>query len=237
MKVSINEQIINKNDNHVNQSNGFRPAVLTPKQLADSISKGYAFSYQFENAQRKADNFICSDIIAADFDAGMTLDEALNNEFFINNASILYTTASHTPEKHKFRVIFELPRTITDKEEIRAAQQGLTRKFPADRAAVDPARQFYGSKGCKPYIFNKVLSDKNLKELIELGREPINQSDMDSKHGRVAGTRAVIGLDDGIMVKTSRGVLARLSDLEVPTPVYCPFHNDSKPSAEVAPQI
>lgn len=231
MKVSINKQIINKNENHVNQSNGFIPADLTPEQLADSISKGYAFSYQFENAHRKADNFICSDIIAADFDAGMTLDEALNNEFFINNASILYTTASHTPEKHKFRVIFELPRTITDKEELRAAQQGLTRKFPADRAAVDPARQFYGSKGCKLHFFNKRLSEENLKELIDLGREPINQSDVDSKHGRVAGTRAVIGLDDGIMVRTSRGVSARLSDLDVPTPVYCPFHNDSKPSA------
>lgn len=94
MKVSINEQIINKNENGANQSKGFKPADLTPQELANCISKGYAFSYQFEKAHRKADNFICSDIIAADFDSGMTLDEAFNNEFFINNASILYTTAS-----------------------------------------------------------------------------------------------------------------------------------------------
>lgn len=231
MKVSINESIINKNDNKANQSRGFKSADLTPQQFADRISQGFAFSYQFENAHRRADNFICTDIIAADFDAGMTLDEALNNEYFINNASILYTTASHTPEKHKFRIIFELPRTITDKEEIRAAQQGLTRKFPADRAAVDPARQFYGSRGCKPHLFNKTLSEDNLAGLIALGREPLNQSDRDGKNQRVAGTRAVLGLDDEMMVKTSRGEMARLSGLDVPTPVYCPFHTDSKPSA------
>src|SRR3546814_17388052 len=70
-----------------NQARGFKPADLTPQELADCISQGYAFSYQFENSHRKADNFICSDIIAADFDAGMTLDEALANDFFINNAN------------------------------------------------------------------------------------------------------------------------------------------------------
>lgn len=243
MKVSINEKIINKNELGVrDQARGFKPADLTPQELADCISQGYAFSYQFDKSHRKADNFICSDIIAADFDAGMTIDEALANEFFINNASILYTTASHTPEKHKFRIIFELPRTITDKEEIRAAQQGLTRKFPADRAAVDPARQFYGSRGCKAHLFGKVLSEANLDLLIALGREPLNQSDTDftlndpqkkkrKKKPPIAGTRGFLSIDSNDPIRTSRGELVRLSDLEKSTSVYCPFHNDSKPSA------
>lgn len=231
MKVSINSQIINKNENKVNQSKAFKPADLTPQQLADSVSNGFAFSYQFKKSYRKTDNFICSDIIAADFDGGMTLDEALHDEFFINNASILYTTARHTPENNRFRIIFELHRTITDKEELRSAQQGLTRKFPADRAAVDAARQFYGSKGCKPHFFNKVLSAEILEELITLGREPLGQSDLDGKDKRVAGTRALLGLDNEFVVKTSRGEMANLRDLAVPVPVYCPFHRDNKPSA------
>lgn len=242
MKVSINEQIINKNENGANQSRDFKPVDLTPQELADCVSKGYAFSYQFKNSHRTADNFICSDIIAADFDAGINLDEALANDFFINNASILYTTASHTQEKHKFRIIFELPRTLTDKEEIRAAQQGLTRKFPADRAAVDPARQFYGSKGCKPHHFGKVLSEANLDLLIALGREPLNQFDTDftlndpkkkkrKKKPPVAGTRGLLSIDSNDPIRTSKGELVRLCDLEKSTPVYCPYHNDSKPSA------
>jgi len=231
MKVSINEKIINKNELRVHdQARGFKPADLTPQELADCISQGYAFSYQFDKSHRKADNFICSDIIAADFDAGMTLDEALTNDFFINNASILYTTASHTPEKHKFRIVFELPRTITDKEEIRAAQQGLTRKFPADRAAVDPARQFYGSRECQTHLFDKVLSEEALQELIGLGREPLGQSDIEGKV-RIAGTRASLSVASDTMVKTSKGNFARLNDLDVPISVYCPYHHDSNPSA------
>lgn len=41
----------------------------------------------------------------------------------------------------------------------------------------------------------------------------------------------MLRLDNEIMVKTSKGEFASLSDLTVLTPVYCPFHNDSKPSA------
>lgn len=230
MKVSINDKIINKNDGKANLSRGFEPADLTPQQLADNIARGYAFSFQFEGAYRKAEYFICSDIIAADFDAGMSLDEARTNEFFISNASILYTTPSHTEENNRFRIIFELPRTITDKEELRYAQRGLTRKFPADRAATDPARQFYGCKGCKPHLFNKVLSASSLAELIELGREPLNQSDKGDTRGN-AGARSTLGLESGLMVKTSRGKMSRITDLAVPTPVYCPYHHDDKPSA------
>lgn len=231
MKVSINNKIINKNENKAHQSNGFNPVDLTPQELAENISKGYAFSYQFQDAYRKADNFLASDIIAADFDSGMTLDEALRNEFFINNASILYTTPSHTEENNRFRLIFELPRTIIDRDELRAAQQGLTRKFPADRAAVDPARQFYGSRGCIPHLFGRVLSECNLNELIALGKEPLNQTDNDGTRQQIAGTRGAVPLDDGMMVRTSGGELADFRSLPVPTPVYCPFHRDTSPSA------
>ena len=146
MKLSINKNIINKNETNAHQSKGFEAFDLTVNELIAHVNDGHAFSYQFENNHRKAENFICSDIIAADFDDGMTLQEAIQNEFFINNASFLYTTTSHTSENNRFRVIFQLPHTVTDKDLIRSAQTGLTRKFPADAASVDPARQFYGSK-------------------------------------------------------------------------------------------
>ena len=136
MKLSINKKIINKNETHErSQAKGFEPVDVTPDEFAAYIANGFAFSYQFSGGHRKADNFICSDIIAADFDHGMTLDEAMADEFLVNNACILYTTPSHTPENHRFRIVFQLPRTITDKEELRLAQRGLVRRFPADAAA------------------------------------------------------------------------------------------------------
>lgn len=231
MKLSINKYIVNKNDYNAHQSKGFESKDLTVGELVSCISNGYAFSYQYDKNYRKVENFICSDIIAADFDSGITLEEAMQNEYFINNACILYTTPSHTPENHRFRVIFELPITITDKNLIRAAQTGLTRKFPADVAAVDAARQFYGSRGSKPHTFGKILSEENLDELIKLGKEKLNLSDSSGSKKMVAGSRSslTIGLDTA--VKDARGDFHKLSDLEKSTPVFCPVHHDKKPSA------
>jgi len=231
MKLSINKNIINKNENKAHQSNDFEALDLTVDQFVANINAGYAFSYQFENNHRKAENFICSDIIAADFDDGMTLEEAMNNEFFINNASFLYTTSSHTSENNRFRVIFQLPHTITDKDLIRSAQTGLTRKFPADVAAVDAARQFYGSKNCSSHVFNKILTEENLDELVKLGKEKLKLSDSSLDNNNVAGSRSELVLDDNIQVKNANGDFCSLSDLEPSKPIYCPYHHDKKPSA------
>lgn len=231
MKLSINKNIVNKNDHKAHQSKNFESHDLTADELANHINAGYAFSYQFENSHRKAENFICSDIIAADFDDGMTLEEAMQNEYLINNACILYTTASHTAEKHRFRVIFELPHTITDKEMIHSAQTGLTRKFPADVAAVDAARQFYGSRGSNPHIFGNVLSEENLDELIKLGKEKLNLSDSSSDNSKVAGSRSQLTVGNDIQVKNAQGKLCNLTDLKVSTPIFCPYHHDKSPSA------
>lgn len=231
MKLSINKNIINKNETKASQSKGFKALDLTVEEFVAHINEGFAFSYQFENNYRKAENFICSDIIAADFDDGMTLEEAINNEFFINNASFLYTTPSHTLENNRFRVIFQLPSTVTDKELIRSAQTGLTRKFPADAASVDPARQFYGSKSNSTRIFGKILAVENLNELVKLGKEKLKLSDSSVNNTSLAGSRSELVLDDDIQVKNASGEYCNLSDLEPSKPIYCPYHHDKKPSA------
>lgn len=231
MKLSINKNIINKNETKAHQSKDFEALDLTVDQFVDNINAGYAFSYQFESNYRKAENFICSDIIAADFDDGMTIEEALNNEFFIDNASFLYTTTSHTSEHNRFRVIFQLPHTVTDKDLIRSAQTGLTRKFPADVASVDAARQFYGSKNNTSHVFGKVLAEKNLDELIKLGKEKLKLSDSSINNNSVAGSRSELVLDKDIQVKNANGDFCRLLDMEPAKPIYCPYHHDKKPSA------
>ncbi|OIQ80256.1 origin of replication binding protein [mine drainage metagenome] len=233
MKLSINNKIINKNETgHWTQAKGFDPVDISPEEFAEFISLGFAFSFQFAGRYRKADNFICSDIIAADIDDGMTLEEAMDDEFVLNNACLLYTTASHTPENHRFRLVFQLPHTITDSDQMRNALRGLVRKFPmADKANTDPARQFYGSKGCNSHIFGKVLSEENLKLLLGLGHEPINLPDrQDAKSGK-SGFRSILTLEEDSEVRNARGEMVRLSDMESSKPVYCPFHHDKNPSA------
>lgn len=134
-EVINQHKIINKNETKArSQAKGFAPVDISPEEFAEFISLGFAFSFQFHGGHRKTENFVCSDIIAADIDEGMTLEEAMSDEFILNNACLLYTTASHTPENHRFRLVFQLPHTITDSEQMRNALRGLVRKFPADKA-------------------------------------------------------------------------------------------------------
>ena len=184
MKLSINDKIINKNETNRSPAKGFKPFDLTPKQLADQIVQGHAFSFQFVDSYRKTENFLCSDIIAADIDDGMTLKEAMNDPFILDNACLIYTTPSHTPEEPRFRLVFQLPHTATDVEQIKILLRGLIRKFPtADTRIKDGARQFYGSKGCAIHLFGKVLSQDNFDLLLKLGHEPLNLPDRQDGKG------------------------------------------------------
>lgn len=232
MKLSINDKIINKNETQQrSQSKGFKPFDLTPAQLADHIARGHAFSFQFADSYRKSENFLCSDIIAADIDDGMTLEEAMNDRFILDNACLLYTTASHTPEEHRFRLIFQLPHTVTDAEQMRSVLRGLVRKFPADKANTDPARQFYGSKGCSTHLFDRTMSEGAFDHLLKLGHEPIDLPDRQDVKSTKSGFRSMVSLEPGSMVRNARGVLVPLDEMEGSQPIYCPFHNDKKPSA------
>ena len=231
MKLSINKNIINKNEALASHSKGFEPFDINAEEFSTYIASGFAFSYQFLGCYRNADNFICSDIIAADFDEGMTLGEAMADDFIANKARLLYTTPSHTQEKHRFRVVFQLPRTITDGQEVRSAQRGLTRRFPADKASIDAGRQFYGSRGSVPHIFGNVLSPENLDLLIKLGEEPIKFSDRSDKVSGGSVVRSRLTISQDMEVRDKRGELVKLSNLKKSVPIFCPFHNDKKPSA------
>jgi len=232
MKLSINDKIINKNETYRSPAKGFKPFDLAPKQLADHIVQGHAFSFQFVDSYRKTENFLCSDIIAADIDNGMKLEEAMNDPFILDNACLIYTTPSHIPEEPRFRLVFELPHTVTDVEQIKMLHRGLIRKFPtADTRIKDGARQFYGSKGCSIHLFGKVLSQDNFELLLKLGHEPLNLPDRQDGKGTKSGFRSSISLDDGREVQTAKGDWAPYTQLKKSTSIYCPFHNDKSPSA------
>lgn len=234
MKLSVNYKIINKNQNEVNQAYGFESVDVSVEQLAEFVNEGFCFSYQFEKQHRKTDNFICTDIIAADVDEGMTLEEAMANAFISQEAAFIYTTASHTEEDHRFRIVFQLPYTITDKELLRKAQTGLARKFPADGSSSNASRQFYGCLDSQPHIIGKILSVESLKELFELGTPTYNLTDTVSQKSRTVTSRSdVARLNSDSLVKDAKGIERSLSTVPKSTSIFCPIHWDKNPSAFV----
>lgn len=233
LKVSLSSGFINKVPikNKLAYRNGFVPSEITIIELGDAIDHGMTFSYQFSGNTRSAGNFLASDILAIDIDYGMTLNDASLHPIVQKYCSMLYTTVNHSPDQHRFRLIFVLPRTITSARDLSAATRALAQRLGGDRAATDAARIFHGNKDCDPVIFPNSIDDNFLKELIEDGLT-IPSSESISFAGSTSN-RSVYRPDAGLMVKTSDGQLVDAVSIETHTPIHCPFHDDQRPSAFV----
>ncbi|MCR8659308.1 hypothetical protein [Paenibacillus endoradicis] len=90
---------------------------ITLDELAIEITKGKTFvpaTLKQISGERKRQkrNWQSQQIIALDIDEGLSLEEALENQFIKEHASFLYTTFSHTTDKHKFRIVFALDKPI-----------------------------------------------------------------------------------------------------------------------------
>lgn len=144
------------------------PVDLNALELAKELGKGKAFTPAYfigesKNIHRTKESWHSQEIIALDFDSGMTLAEALGE--FATTASFIYTTFSHNDDKHKFRVIFVLDKTLTDFDHCRQLIEYLLRKYPkADQHCKDPNRLFYGGKEVYEINYDNKLSVKDLTE-------------------------------------------------------------------------
>ena len=148
LKVAINPNLINKNEWATKPlfAKGWVNQELTPRQLADQIDQGMAYTCQLSGT-RKAENFLCSDFISVDFDGTRDIREFIEDPIVKRCMTIFYPTPSHTGKRHRFRAIFATPRTITSATEMKAAMRSLTLRLGGDPAATDAARIFYGSRG------------------------------------------------------------------------------------------
>jgi len=88
----------------------------------------------------------------------LTLDEALAHPFVQAHCALVYTTPSHTPNWHKFRLVFLLPEYLEGSERVEAAVKLLMEKLPHDRCCKDAGRVFFGSsKAAFPLINPKAV--------------------------------------------------------------------------------
>ncbi|MGF6901892.1 plasmid replication protein, CyRepA1 family [Paraburkholderia sp. GAS348] len=241
LKVAVNRRIINKIEKDNKELFGalareFENVEVSLAELAESVDAGYPFCSQHHDTRRNA-NFICSDILAVDIDDGLRLEQALMKPFVQQHGGFVYTTASHTEDHHRLRIVFQLERTIADPEEMQAAYTGIIRQFAGDKSCKDACRAFYGSKGCNPMLLGNVLPNDKLDEIIALGRDPASvpdRVDPDSKKkytvaarrsGRYIAPETDVTLDSGVTVPFYRAPFR--------SSLHCPVHEDDNPSAFV----
>ena len=100
----------------------------------------------------------------------MTIYDLFNDDLYNEFGAGFYTTARHTNEKHRFRIMFVLEEPETDALRMRKIIRGLLETYEtADINCKDASRIYYGMRNCliKEYT-NKILPKIITDSLVEL---------------------------------------------------------------------
>lgn len=123
------------------------------------IVTNYAWSPNVFSKARLKDDFISTDFLVLDIDDDLTIPEALEVVESANITCLCLPTTSHKEEHHKFRLIFPLVRTITNRDEYIATMELLVENFPqADpKCTTDFARFYFGCREDDGFWFDGEL--------------------------------------------------------------------------------
>jgi hypothetical protein len=233
-KVSINKNIVDKKPNEKQHfANGWVDVELPIEELVKVVCEGHAFCVQL-NGNRSNANYKQTNIVPVDVDSGSTLQEALDNDFAKKYLTFFYTTARHTVEENRFRLVFLLDRDIINPDDFVSIKRALGLRFCGDPSTYDSSRISFGNQTASYQIFDRFIPSDVIDELIEIGKTSPRINRTGQTESQTNGvTRCMLKLPREMEVKTQRGLLTRLVDIEVKTQVHCPYHKDDNTSAFV----
>jgi hypothetical protein len=228
--LSINPNIIDKPDGTTGAGlgKGWEPFELSQHDFAASILRGRPLAPEYRGGHRKTANFMCAGFLAADVDRGLTLEDARDHAFVRHHAALIHTTASHTPENNRFRIVFLLDETITSARDWTDAQLGLALTLESDRSVTDGARLFFGNRRAVVYHIGKTVPPKVVFDLIARGRDARASRSPGGGLLPVNSVRRIAGPE---LIKIAGGQTVRFDEMCVGVRVHCPHHDDTDPSA------
>lgn len=163
----------------------FEPRMATFSKMAELICTNRYSPIVFKEGKRSEKNFDHADIIALDFDGGLSIAEA--EQRFKDYRYIIAPTKSHQKDKNgqvcdRFRVVLFLSERITDLAVYKSTAVKLLQMFPeADRACKDGARYFEPSTRIAKINNYGLQVEPCSVEVKEL--EPANSVSTDSNKG------------------------------------------------------
>lgn len=113
-------------------------------QLIEIVTS-FAYSpFVFKKARLQED-FLSTDFLVIDIDSGLTIPEAEKRVDELKVTCLCIVTTSHSPDAHRFRLIFPTSSTITNVDIFLASMKKLVETFPeADPSCVtDYARSYF----------------------------------------------------------------------------------------------
>ncbi|MES0171899.1 plasmid replication protein, CyRepA1 family [Mesorhizobium sp. M0006] len=229
LKVAISTKLVDKilpKSRSAYATDGWENVELSTAELIAQISDGFAYCSHFGGSRSTA-NFKAADIVSVDIDQGLGIEDALGRPIVRDHAAFLYTTPSHTAEHERFRIVFVLPHTIEEADEIRAVSRSLALRLGGDIAATDACRISFGNSKAKIYHVGKMLSTALVRELID------QTIDSPSKPDGEQSYRSRLTLETNHLVRTELGETSPFSRLGHGDRVFCPYHSDENASAFV----
>ena len=153
----------------------FSNSEVTAYDLAGAIWNGHPLTTWHKDHWRSTANFVTGQHLGLDFDTEderSTLATLTADKFIARHGAMCYTTPSHTDDKPKARAIFLLDTPIMQASNYALAAAALLWYYSAaDRQCKDPARFFYGSKGCDFEMIDHVLPLETVKHMIQQYKE------------------------------------------------------------------
>ena len=159
LKYAVNTTGCNKDWDFKKLAKNFRDNVGTINDVINHVKKGHALcAGNLGGKWRAKSNVVGSQWVLLDIDNSgkdangekcyehqLTLDEAIEHPFIQRYCALIYTTASHKSNWHKFRLVFLLPEFVPGYEIVEVLTRYLMKHLPHDPACKDASRVFYGS--------------------------------------------------------------------------------------------
>jgi len=129
-----------------------KTTINTPNEIKEIVKlisrQGYTFCpATFRNGKRNQDNFKQMQLIALDFDSGISLNEVLDRSKEYNLPVLFAYETLTSVNQNKFRVVFQNDTPIIDKRLANITLNALMTIFPeADKTCEDIAKMFFGGK-------------------------------------------------------------------------------------------
>lgn len=154
--------------NHVLEGHALVPAWMDVDPEGNSLRQNTAFQ-KAQLVFLDIDNSIKENGVKrciTDAEGYTPLDKVIGNKRYQELAYLIYTSPSHTPEWHRYRIVFCLPEAVRDVNAYRKIVAAFIRRIGSDEACKSPVNIFYGNTAAEVFPYGNVLTQAFVDEVL-----------------------------------------------------------------------
>ena len=187
----------------------FKTATVPLADLAQYLTQHNYSTIHWQNGSRLEKNFIKAIGFVGDYDSGERTIQEVHDDLTSQGFNhLIIPSKSHTAEHHKFHVVLQFDHPVFSSAGYKLIAEYIVKNIlpGSDPAVTDAARYIYGSRDNVDSTCYWGGSDLKVVGLADIWNQETEILDRDS-------------------------ALITVSEISGKTSIYCPFHEDSNPSA------